>query len=71
MLPRGYAFLPNSRKRYGIDVFGSRLLARRVITLAGRDAVRLFYDDSKFRRAGVMPRAVRKTLTGEDATGSP
>jgi fatty-acid peroxygenase len=65
MLLQGYAFLPSSRKRYGIEVFEGRFFARRVITIAGRDAVRLFYDDSKFRRAGAMPRAVRKTLTGE------
>lgn len=65
LLLQGYAFLPRSRKRYGIEVFEGRFFARRVVVIAGRDAVRLFYDDSRFRRADAIPRTVRKTLVGE------
>ena len=65
MLLQGYAFLPGSRNRYGLEVFEGRFLARRVMVIAGRDAVRLFYDDSRMRRARALPRLLRKTLIGE------
>jgi fatty-acid peroxygenase len=64
LLREGYEFFPNRRRRYGSDVFEVRLLGRRTICLVGAEAARLLYDESRFERAGAMPRPVRATLVG-------
>ena len=46
----------------------ARLPGKRPIVLGGStEAVQLFYDEARFRRAGAMPRFVRRTLFGEGA----
>lgn len=61
----GYRFISNRRARLGSDIFACRLLLREAICIGGPDAARLFYDTDLFRRAGVVPARIRKTLLGE------
>ncbi|TWT90376.1 Fatty-acid peroxygenase [Pseudobythopirellula maris] len=59
-----YDFISRQCSRFGTDVFATRLLLRKTLCMTGPDAARLFYDDSKFRRAGAAPGALTKTLLG-------
>jgi fatty-acid peroxygenase len=60
-----YNFISNRRRSLGSDIFGCRLLLRPAVCLGGPGAAQLFYDAASFRRAGVVPRPVLKTLLGE------
>lgn len=61
----GYDFIGNRRRRFGADAFACRLLFRSAVCIGGPDAAELFYDTNRFRRGGVVPRRVLKTLLGE------
>jgi hypothetical protein len=51
----GYRLWLRRRRRLGSDVFPTRLLGRRALVLGGSaDAVRLFYDETRFKRAGAV-----------------
>ncbi len=60
----GYEFIWNRCKRLQTDMFVTRLLGRTAICIHGRDAAALFYDESKFRRQGAIPRRVVNSLFG-------
>ncbi|MFI9643841.1 cytochrome P450 [Micromonospora sp. NPDC051925] len=64
-LREGYRFISTRCERYGSDVFTARLLLEPTIFLRGRDAVELFYDQERFRRAGAAPKRGQRTLTGK------
>jgi fatty-acid peroxygenase len=60
-----YQFISRRRQEFGTDLFACRLMLRKTVCIGGPDAARLFYDTASFRRAGVVPGPVRKTLLGE------
>lgn len=51
----------------GVEMFQTRLLGRPVTVLRGPAAVRTFYDDRLFQRAGALPEPVVHTLFGAGA----
>lgn len=59
-----YGFVRKRCQRYGSDLFETRLLLRRTICTTGPEAARLFYDQDRFVRRGVMPERIRSTLLG-------
>ncbi len=61
----GYNFIGNRRKRFAADAFACRLLFRSAVCIGGPGAAKLFYDTHQFRRGGVAPGRVLKTLLGE------
>lgn len=65
LLRKGYLFGPDVRQ--GTDAAATRLLGRPTTVVAGRDGVRLFYDESRLRRRGAVPRILRRTLFGDGA----
>ncbi|WP_085992560.1 cytochrome P450 [Oceanobacillus senegalensis] len=68
MLSEGYLYISNRRKRFGRDIFETRVLGgQKAICIAGEEAAEVFYDESKFMRNGVAPKRVRQTLFGEKA----
>ncbi|MEN2768961.1 cytochrome P450 [Ornithinibacillus xuwenensis] len=68
LLLEGYTYITNRRKRYGRDIFETRLLGgQKAICIAGEEAVKVFYDKEKFIRNGAAPKRVRQTLFGENA----
>ncbi|MFC8536624.1 cytochrome P450 [Streptomyces sp. NPDC057249] len=67
LLLRGYAWLPDRRRRSGGAPVRTRLLGRRVIALHGPAAVRFFYDEDHIRRHGALPEPVIDTLFGQGA----
>lgn len=60
-----YRFVSKGCRRFGADLFETRLLLRRTVCMSGPAAAEPFYDTSRFARCGAMPGAVRKTLLGE------
>ncbi len=60
-----YRFISRRARRYGTDVFATRLLGRRTVCMLGRDAAQLFYDTTRMQREGAMPRRVVRTLVGD------
>lgn len=67
LMTEGYRFIPNRMRQLKTDVFQTRLLGQTAVCIAGEEAARVFYDESKFRRRGAVPKRVQKTLMGEKA----
>lgn len=65
VLKEGYSYILNRRKKFQSDVFETHLLGQKAICMGGEAAAELFYDTSKFKRAGAAPKRVQKTLLGE------
>ena len=61
----GYDYISRRCDRRGTDVFQTRILGVPVICTRGAEAGRLFYDSTRFARAGVAPRRARRTLFGD------
>src|SRR5699024_9124360 len=64
LLARPYTFLSERARQLGRGAFGTRLLLKPTTVLTGEQGVRLFYDTSRFRRAGAAPRRAQATLFG-------
>ncbi|WP_306418998.1 cytochrome P450 [Paucisalibacillus globulus] len=68
LLLEGYNYITNRRKKYGRDIFETRILGgQKAICIAGEEAVKTFYDEEKLIRHGAAPKRVRQTLFGEHA----
>jgi fatty-acid peroxygenase len=61
----GYEFIPNRCRRFGADIFETRLMLQKAVCMMGEEAARIFYDDGKFQRRGAMPRRAFKSFLGE------
>jgi fatty-acid peroxygenase len=59
-----YGFVGERCRRYGADLFQTRLLLRPTICMSGPRAAQLFYDETRFTRIGASPGRVQKTLFG-------
>jgi fatty-acid peroxygenase len=59
-----YRFIARTCQRLDSDVFRTRLLLRPTICMTGAENARLFYDPSRFKRAGAAPEPLTKTLLG-------
>lgn len=64
---RGYAWLPDRRRRSGGAPVRTRLLGKSAIALHGPAAVRFFYDESRIHRRAALPEPVIDTLFGQGA----
>ena len=56
LLSEGYRFIGNRCRRFGSDLFETRLMLRRAVCISGAEAARLFYEPGRFTRRGAMPR---------------
>lgn len=57
LLSEGYAFIPSRCRRFGSDLFETRLMLKRVVCITGADAARQFYRPGQFTRRGGMPQS--------------
>jgi len=64
-LAEPYEFISKRCRRFGADLFETRLLLQRTICMTGPGAAELFSDPDKFTRQRAAPRRVVKTLFGE------
>lgn len=60
-----YGYIAACSRRFGSDVFETRILLRRTLCLSGPAAAALLYDRERFRRRGATPGPVRATLFGK------
>lgn len=65
LVKEGYDFIINRREEFQSNVFKTRVLGRSAYCLSGSEAAKLFYDESKFKRAGAAPLPAKKTLFGQ------
>lgn len=55
LLHEGYTFIANRCRRYGTDMFETRLMLRRAVCVLGQEAAAMFYTPDRFTRRGAMP----------------
>ncbi|WP_085522320.1 cytochrome P450 [Tuberibacillus sp. Marseille-P3662] len=68
LMSEGYLFIQNRCRRYGTDIFQTRLMGgQRTICMSGAEAARTFYDNDRFKRKGAVPKRIQKTLFGKGA----
>ena len=65
MFDKGYNLLGELRKEADSPVVKGKFLTKEFITVYGEEAARKFYDPTKFKREGAMPKPIIKTLFGE------
>lgn len=71
LLRSGYRAIPAARRAAGgAPDFRTRLLGRRAVVVAGRDAVRCFYDPALIRRTHAVPPPLGWLLFGKGAVHS-
>jgi fatty-acid peroxygenase len=70
LLREGYLFGVRRFERLRADLFAARVMGEELVWIRGPEAIREFYDESRFVRAGSIPRRLRKTLVGEGAVQS-
>ncbi|MET9506604.1 cytochrome P450 [Streptomyces sp. NPDC006622] len=67
LLAKGYAWLPDRRRRTASPVVRTRLMGQHAVALHGPDAVRFFYDERHVERGTALPGPVLSTLFGHGA----
>lgn len=60
-----YRFISERCKLLKTNVFETRILLKRTMCMTGKEAAELFYDQSRFQRAGSAPEPIRATLLGK------
>ncbi len=75
LLREGYSFIPERCRRFGSDLFETRLMLTKAVCMSGAEAAAQFYRRDRFTRRGGMPIATLTliqdlgsvlTLDGED-----
>ena len=59
-----YRFISKRCRKYGADLFETRLMLQKATCMTGPEAARLFYDNDRFMRRGAMVGRIQKTLLG-------
>jgi fatty-acid peroxygenase len=67
LLAKGYAWLPDRRRRTTAPLVRTRLMGQQVVALHGPEAVRFFYDERHVERRTALPGPVLSTLFGHEA----
>ncbi|CCG04457.1 cytochrome P450 [Blastococcus saxobsidens] len=67
MLAKGYAWLPDERRRTGRRTVATRLGGMPAYGIVGPEAARFLYDEDHVRRSHAIPEPVRGTLFGKGA----
>ena len=65
VLAEGYQYMGRRRERMDSDIFETRLLGQRAISISGEEAAELFYDNELFERGNAIPKRIQKALFGE------
>ncbi|MFE9644025.1 cytochrome P450 [Streptomyces sp. NPDC006365] len=67
VLAKGYAWLPDCRRRTTAPVVRARVTGQHAVALHGPEAVRFFYDEQHVERGTALPGPVLSTLFGHGA----
>lgn len=68
LLAEGYRFIGNRCDELGSDIFGTRLMLRRVVCVRGEAAARMFYQPGRFTRKGAVAPSTLALLQGHGST---
>lgn len=60
-----YRFISKRCRRYGADLFQTRIMLQKAICMTGPEAAELFYSPDRFIRHGAPPGRIQKTLFGK------
>lgn len=60
-----YRFISRHCKLLQTNAFETRIFLKRTICMSGKNAAELFYDPTRFQRAGSAPEPIRATLLGK------
>lgn len=60
----GYPYFLEKFREQEADIYETRVLLKKAIAMKGEEAAEIFYDTSKFKRAGAAPTRLQKTLFG-------
>jgi fatty-acid peroxygenase len=69
-LAEGYDYIGNRCRRFGSDIFETRLLGRRVYCMRGAEAARMFYEPGRMTRNGALPNATLKLLQDDGSVAT-
>ncbi|MGX1478517.1 UNVERIFIED_CONTAM: fatty-acid peroxygenase [Streptomyces canus] len=67
VLAKGYAWLPDRRRRADGPLVRARVMGQHAVALHGPEAVRFFYDEGHVERGTALPGPVLSTLFGHGA----
>jgi fatty-acid peroxygenase len=68
LLEEGYRFIGKRCDELGTDIFGTRLMLRRVVCVRGEAAARMFYQPGRFTRRRAIPPTTLASLQGHGST---
>jgi fatty-acid peroxygenase len=68
LLEEGYRFIGNRCDELGTDIFGTRLMLRRVVCVRGEAAARMFYQPGRFTRRRAIPPTTLALLQDHGST---
>lgn len=55
LFSEGYEFISNRCRRYGADLFATRIMLRKAVCMQGAEAAEQFYFPGRFTRRGALP----------------
>ena len=58
----GYEFVSKRCRRFGTDIFSTRILLRKAVCMQGAEAAEQFYSPGRFTRRGAMPQFALRLL---------
>lgn len=64
-LQDGYLFISNRMRQLDTNIFSARFFGKKVVFLMGKEAAEIFYNERYFKRKGVAPMRVQRTLFGK------
>jgi fatty-acid peroxygenase len=64
LLEEAYRFIGKRCDELGSDIFGTRLMLRRVVCVRGEAAARMFFQPGRFTRKGAIPPSTLAALQG-------
>ena len=70
LLRDGYDFIPKRCRRYGSDIFETRLMFTPVVCMQGEAAARAFYEPGRFTRRGAIPLLTLVLLQDKDSVAT-
>lgn len=66
LMREGYMYISNRCHSFHSNIFATRLFGKEAICMRGKAAATLFYDTSKFKRQGAVPKRVIKSFFGQN-----
>ncbi len=70
LLCEGYQFIQNRCLQYESEVIQTRLMGHKVLCMSGAGAAQIFYNPKYFKRKGVAPKRIQKSVFGENGVQS-